>query len=267
MKINQDSSIQGTWKTLNSSIKEAEKSREKLSAGQRITRAAMDAAGLAISEKMRSQISNIHTAARNIQDGISAVQTAEGQMGNTQNALGRMQELALQASNGVLTDQDRAALNVEFQELKQHINKTSEESSFNGQRTLDGSFNKGISLGDKGSINIHISDMSLNGLNINALSIDTEANAGAAMEAVKNASEKVSSQRADLGALQNRFEHTVENLSTEEINTVAAESRIRDLDMANEVMKLTKNQILMDTGSAVMAQANSKAASVNRLLG
>lgn len=248
------------------------KSTEKLSSGYRINRAADDAAGLAISEKMRRQIKGLTQASRNAQDGISCVQTAEGALGEVHDMLQRMNTLANQASNDTMTSDDRAYLDQEIQALKSEINRVASTTTFNEQNLLNGSFtNKNLQVGAEAGqfIGISISAMNASGIGISSISVagGSNTNAQSAITSIKNALKAVSSQRADLGAVQNRLEHTIKNLDNVVENTTAAESQIRDTDMATEMVAFSNQQILAQAGTSMLAQANQSNQSVLSLLG
>ena len=232
----------------------------QLATGQRINSAADDAAGLAISEKMRAQIRGLRQAQRNALDGISLIQTAEGAMNEIHSILQRMREISIQAANGTYTDSDRRNLNEEFQQLKEAVTGIARSSEFNTQSLLDGSKdNKGIRLqigpnaGD--SIEFTINDMTAKGIGIGNLDISTSEGAQEAIDKLKDSIEYVSAERSKLGAIQNRLEHTISNLENYEENLTAAESRIRDADMAKTIMEYIKNQILLMTSQAILAQS------------
>jgi flagellin len=249
------------------------KSTEKLSSGYRVNRAADDAAGLAISEKMRRQVKGLTQASRNAQDGISCVQTAEGALAEVHDMLQRMNTLANQASNDTMTTADRSYLNQEFKALKSEIGRVATTTTFNEKNLLDGSFTgKNLQVGAESGqyIGISISKMSATGIGLTdtvKISGDTNANAQAAISTLKTALASVSSQRADLGAVQNRLEHTIKNLDNVVENTTAAESQIRDTDMASEMVAFSNNNILAQAGTSMLAQANQSNQSVLSLLG
>ena len=248
------------------------KSTEKLSSGYKINRAADDAAGLAISEKMRRQIKGLTQASANAQDGISCVQTAEGALSEVHDMLQRMNTLAVQASNDTMTSADRGYLNQEVQALKSEINRVASTTTFNEQNLLDGSFTgKNLQVGAESgqTIAISISAMSASSIGIGNVSVSgaDSTNAQAAISTIKNALASVSSQRADLGAIQNRLEHTIKNLDNVVENTTAAESQIRDTDMAKEMVEYSNNQILAQAGTAMLAQSNQANQTVLSLLG
>jgi flagellin len=252
------------------------KSTEKLSSGYKINRAADDAAGLAISEKMRSQIRGLDRASLNAQDGISAIQTAEGALNEVHSMLQRMNELATQAANDTNTSSDRAKISDELQALGSEIDRVACTTQFNTQNLLDGKFTgKQLQVGALSgqTIQIDISEMSLSKLNpdlkqdnLAASAISTNSGAGKVMASVQSAIDQVSTQRSKLGALQNRLEHTIKNLDTTSENTSAAESRIRDTDMAKEMVTYSKNNILAQAGQAMLAQANQSTQGVLSLL-
>ncbi len=246
------------------------KSTEKLSSGYKINRAADDAAGLAISEKMRRQIRGLTQAATNAQDGISCVQTAEGALAEVHDMLQRINELAVQSANGTNMTTDRQYLNNEVTALKSEINRIANSVTFNEQKLLDGSFSgKSLQIGSESGneLAISISAMKASTLGISTVNIASAGGAKSAIASVKSALEKVSSQRSALGAIQNRLEHTVSNLNNVVENTTAAESRIRDTDMASEMVKYTNNNVLAQAGTAMLAQANQSNQSVLSLLG
>jgi flagellin len=246
------------------------KSTEKLSSGFRINRAADDAAGLSISEKMRSQIRGLNKASDNAEDGISLVQTAEGALNEVHSMLQRMNELSTQAANDTNTATDRTAIKAELDQLTSEINRVSSTTQFNTMNLLDGNFTgKLLQVGALSgqTIGISIGSMSAATLGVNALDVTTNANAGASMSKVQKAIESVSTQRSSLGAIQNRLEHTVANLDTTSENTSASESRIRDTDMAEEMVEYSKNNILAQAGQSMLAQANQSTQGVLSLLG
>jgi len=246
------------------------KSTEKLSSGYRVNRAADDAAGLAISEKMRRQVKGLTQASRNAQDGISAVQTAEGALNEVHDMLQRMNVLANQAANDTNMSTDRDYIQKEMDALVSEIDRVQSTTTFNEQSLLDGSFTgKNLQVGsEKGqSIKISISNMDANSLGVDSLTVDSFDNANDAISAIKGALEKVSNQRADLGALQNRLEHTINNLDNVVENTTAAESQIRDTDMATEMVAYSNNNILAQAGTSMLAQSNQANQSVLSLLG
>jgi flagellin len=269
MRINHNIAALNTYRQLGNANNAQLKSMEKLSSGLRINRAGDDAAGLAISEKMRGQIRGLDMAAKNAQDGISLIQTAEGALNETHAILQRMRELAVQSANDTNTNDDRAALQAEVAELIGEIDRISTDTEFNTQKLLDGNFSdKVFHIGANSgqAITISIGDMSSTGLTVNGLDISTQEGADAAVDTLDGAIKLVSDERAKLGANQNRLEHTINNLSTSSENLTAAESRIRDVDMAKEMMEQTKNAILAQASQAMLAQANQLPQGVLQLL-
>ena len=246
------------------------KSTEKLSSGYKINRAADDAAGLAISEKMRRQVRGLTQASANAQDGISAVQTAEGALNEVHDMLQRMNELAVKSANGTNTSVDRGYINSEVQALASEITRVASTTTFNEQNLLDGSFTgKSLQVGAENGqyIGISIAAMSATGIGVDSLSVSSAADASSAIATIKTALASVSQQRSDLGAIQNRLEHTIANLDNVVENTTAAESQIRDTDMATEMVKYSNNNILAQAGQSMLAQANQSNQGVLSLLG
>ena len=238
------------------------KSTEKLSSGYKINRAADDAAGLSISEKMRRQIRGLSQASLNAQEGISMVQAAEGALTEVHDMLQRMGELAVKAETGTLTDEDRAFLNHEVQQIKAEIGRVADNTTFNEKKLLNGdltgagAINIQVDAEASKYISFEIEDMSDVALGVGTCVADTENGAARLNEKVKAAITKVSNQRSLLGAVQNRLEHTVNNLDNVVENTTAAESQIRDTDMAAEMVKYSNNNILAQAGQAMLAQSN-----------
>ena len=251
------------------------KSSEKLSSGYKINRAADDAAGLAISEKMRRQVRGLTQASANAQDGISAVQTAEGALNEVHDMLQRMSELAIKASNDTLQTSDRAYIQREVDALRDEIDRTGASTQFNNTNLLDGTFtNKNLQVGSENSennvIRIDIIALTATGLKIDGTKIKVTGtsgvNAKGSIQKIKEALETVSKQRSDLGAIQNRLEHTIKNLDNVVENTQAAESQIRDTDMAEEMVRYSNNNILAQAGQSMLAQANQTNQGVLSLL-
>lgn len=251
------------------------KSTEKLSSGYKVNRAADDAAGLAISEKMRRQIRGLSQASLNAQDGISAVQTAEGALNEVHDMLQRMNELAVKSANGTNQTEDQSYIQKEVDALVKEIDRVSATTTFNERNLLDGSWSKGIDLqvGAEGTtqnrISVTINAMSAAGISVNGLTSTGVASQSAAQNAIstiKAAIKAVNEQRADLGAIQNRLEHTINNLDNVVENTTSAESQIRDTDMASEMVKYSNNNILAQAGQAMLAQANQSNQGVLSLL-
>ncbi len=237
------------------------KATEKLASGYKINRAADDAAGLAISEKMRRQIRGLTQASANAQDGISCVQTAEGALNEVHDMLQRMNELAVKAANGTNQSEDDSYIQKEIKQLISEIDRVSTTSTFNERKLLNGSFS-GVTLqvgaenSSDNTITMNISAMSASGLGVSKVTCSTQAGAKAAITTVKSAIKSLNEQRADLGAVQNRLEHTIANLDNVVENTTAAESQIRDTDMASQMVKYSNNQILAQAGQAMLAQSN-----------
>jgi len=257
---------------LNVTTKTQSKSTEKLSSGYKINRAADDAAGLAISEKMRRQIRGLTQASANAQDGISAVQTAEGALNEVHDMLQRMNELAVKASNGTNMSEDRNYINSEVSALKSEIDRVSATTTFNNQMLLNGKFTQkklqvGSEKGDKNQITLSIQAMDTTGLSITKVDVTTASKALSSIDLIKSAITALSKQRSDLGAIQNRLEHTINNLDNVVENTTSAESNIRDTDMASEMVKYSNNNILAQAGQAMLAQANQSNQGVLSLLG
>lgn len=250
------------------------KSTEKLSSGYKINRAADDAAGLSISEKMRSQIRGLNKASSNAQDGVSLVQTAEGALNETHSILQRMNELATQAANGTNTSVDRSAIRAELDQLTSEINRIQSTTQFNTMNLLDGTFSGAknrmkLQVGALSgqSIDFSIANMCATKIGLKTtLSVSTFTKAGSYMKSVQDAIEVVSKQRSAMGAIQNRLEHTIANLDTTSENTQSAESRIRDTDMASEMVTYSKNNILAQAGQSMLAQANQSTQGVLSLL-
>jgi flagellin len=244
-------------------------STEKLSSGYKINRAADDAAGLSISEKMRSQIRGLNKASSNAQDGISLVQTAEGALNETHSILQRMNELATQAANDTNTSVDRNAIKAEIDQLTSEVDRIRSTTQFNTMNLLDGSFTgKNLQVGAicGQAVKISIDNMNASTLGIKGLSVSSFSTAGASMSKIQAAIDKVSTQRSALGAIQNRLEHTVNNLDATSENTQSAESRIRDTDMAAEMVQYSATSIIQQAGQSMLAQANSQTQGVLSLL-
>ena len=246
------------------------KSTEKLSSGYRINRAGDDAAGLTISEKMRSQIRGLNKASSNAEDGVSLIQTAEGALNEAHSILQRMNELATQAANDTNTSSDRTAVQKEIDALTSELSRIASTTQFNTMNLLSGSFTgKNLQVGalEGQKISILISTMNAKALGVASLKVSSFGKAGSAMTLIQKAISKVSTQRSALGALQNRLEHTIANLDATSENTSAAESRIRDVDMAEEMVEYSKNNILAQAGQSMLAQANQSTQGVLSLLG
>lgn len=245
---------------------------ERLSSGLRINSAKDDAAGLAISTRFDTQIRGLSVAQRNANDGISMVQTAEGGLDETVANLQRMRELAVQAANGSLTDEDRGLLQAEVSQRISEIDRISTDTQFNGQNVLDGSLGSGVSfqVGANAGQTIDVAfdqDMSSTGLSgVSTIDISDASGASAALDTIDSALDTVNSFRSDLGAVQNRFESTINNLATNMENLSASNSRILDADFAAETAKLSKSNVLQQAGISVLAQANARPNQVLSLL-
>ncbi len=259
------------WGNMNRQWNATSKALERLSTGYRINRAGDDPAGLAISEKMRGQISGLNMASKNIQDGISMVQTAEGALNETHAMLQRMRELSVQAANDTLTDDDRARIDVEFQELKKEVTRISTDTEFNTRKLLNGDnattplkIQAGANAGQ--TIDLTMNDMSADAIGITDASIATRDEADASISTLDAAIKSVSMERSRLGAYQNRMEHAYNvNVNTAE-NVTAAESRIRDADIAKEMMNFTKANILQQAAQYAMAMHMQTAQGMLQLL-
>jgi flagellin len=246
------------------------KTMEKLSSGYRINRAADDAAGLAISEKMRFQINGLNQAQRNAQDGISLLQTAEGALTEVHSMLQRLNTLANQSANGTYNDaEDRKSIQAEVDQLISEINNIATSTNFNGIDLLKATAKVTFQIGatNSNTLTVTLASMKASALGVSGLKVDTASAARSALAKIKSAIIKVSNQRGKFGAVQNRLEHTINNLGVTAENLSASESRIRDADMAQEMTNFTKNQILVQAGTAMLAQANAMPQGVLKLLG
>lgn len=268
MVINHNMQAMNSHRQLGINALAQSKATEKLSSGQRVNRAGDDAAGLSISEKMRAQIRGLNQASRNAQDGISLIQTAEGAMDEVHSMLQRMRELSVQSANGTNTSTDRTALQAEVNQLISEINAISTRAEFNSMKLIDGSYKSQFQIGANKdqTIGVTISQIDATKLGVNALDVTTSANAGTAIASANAAINTLSSTRSRLGAIQNRLEYTTRNLNNSAENLQAAESRIRDTDMAKEMMNFTKNNVLNQAAQAMLAQANQLPNQVLQLL-
>lgn len=276
MRINTNIAAMNTYSRLTAANTAKTNSLAKLSSGSRINKAGDDAAGLAISEKMKAQIGGLTQAKRNAQDGISLVQTAEGALNESHSILERMRDLTVQGANGTLTKEDRASINKELSALHSELTRISTDTEFNTQKLFTAADAKGTSFtfqigANAGqSIAVTVGNMSgdsLLGVDATKFSLnDTGANATQLLKSIDDAITKVSDQRATLGAVQNRLEHTINNLTTTNENLSDANSRIRDVDMAEEMMTFTKSNILSQAATSMLAQANAMPNSVLNLL-
>ena len=303
MRINNNLMAMNAQRYLGVNNANTQKSIEKLSSGYRINRAGDDAAGLSISEKMRAQIRGLKMASKNSQDAISLIQTAEGALNETHSILQRMRELAVQASTDTNENVDRTALQDEIDQLIAEVNRIADETQFNGKTLLDGTLTK-VADGGDGELNFQIGANKDQSIDLEIISMRADkiglrdaggaltdelsnikltetseddgsggtivtsafTNASKAIEVIDGAIKSVSAERSKLGAYQNRLEHTINNLNTSAENLTAAESRIRDVDMADEMMEYTKNNILAQAATAMLAQANQAPQSVLQLL-
>ena len=276
MIINHNMNAMNAHRNMGVNNNNAAKAMEKLSSGLRINRAGDDAAGLAISEKMRGQIRGLDQASRNAQDGISLIQTAEGALNETTNILQRMRELSVQAANDTNATTDRQAIKTELTALRSEISRIAETTKFNGK----GVINSGAS---QVSLNIQVGanageriTLALDNMNASAIGVTSDlvatisagsaGDANALTTAIDNALVKVSTQRAKFGAIQNRLEHTIKNVDNTSENLQSAESRVRDVDMAKEMMNYSKNNILNQAAQSMLAQANQQPQNVLNLL-
>nr|WP_320009614.1 flagellin [uncultured Desulfobulbus sp.] len=254
---------------LNKALAQSNTALNRLSSGSRINSAKDDAAGLAISDRMSSLIQGLNQAMTNANDGISLTQTADGALSESNNALQRMRELAVQSGNAIYSSSDRAALNKEFGQLQQELGRIAEQTNFNGQKLLNGefegaSFQVGANSGE--TIEVSIADMSTEALGLRDLNISTATGAQEALKAIDGALSNVSNARSDLGAVQSRFESAISNLGTTSVNMAESRSRIADTDYAAEVSESIKNQILAKAGIAVQTQARQSAGVALQLL-
>jgi flagellin len=283
MIINHNMSAMYANRALSVTQTELNKNMEKLASGQRINRAGDDASGLAVSEKLRSQVRGLNQAQRNIENGVSFIQTTEGYLQETQDILHRVRELAVQSSNGIYTAEDRMQIQVEVSQLVDEINRIASHAQFNGMNILTGRFSKEgeqimqLQVGANMDQNerVFIGTMTAQALGLQGaqgategtISIEDPAKANQSIGSLDSALKTVSKQRADLGAYQNRFEMASKGVAIASENLQAAESRIRDTDMASNMVDYVKNQILAQAGGAMLAQANTRTQSVMQLLG
>ena len=274
LRINQNIAAQNAYRNLSVTDSQMSKSLEKLSSGFRINRAADDAAGLSISEGLRSQVGGLKVAVRNAQDGISVVQTAEGALTEVHSILQRMRDLSVQAASGGSNDADaQAASNTEFGQLAKELDRIANTTKFGSQSLLNGSYSGDFQVDWKdttstgGKFTVAITQgVSAASLGVSGVSISTTAGAVSAIATLDTAIKNVSTSRATLGAYQNRLEHTINNLNVSVENLSASESRIRDTDMAQEMMQFTRSQILSQAGTSMLSQANQSQQGVLSLL-
>lgn len=268
MVVQHNLSAANTNRQLGITTNGLQKSTEKLSSGYKINRAADDAAGLSISEKMRNQIRGLNKASDNAQDGISLVQTAEGALNEVHSMLQRMSELAVQAANDTNQTVDKNALEAEVTQLQTEIRRVGSTTQFNKMNILDGTFTtKNLQVGANANQTISVSISALTGVTSEALGTHVSGTAAqSAITSIQSSITKLSTLRSKLGAIQNRLEHTVANLDNISENTQSAESRIRDTDMAEEMVQYSKNNILQQAGQSMLAQANQANQGVLSLL-
>ncbi len=277
MRINNNLMALNAHRYLSSAGARQSRSLEKISSGLRINSAADDAAGLAISEKMRAQISGLEQAETNAQNGISLIQTAEGALNETHSILQRMRQLAVDSSNDTNTDDDRAEIQKEVDELATEITRIANTTEFNTKSLLDGTFTGAFHIGanEDQSMQLNLASMNADDLNVSGagetegagIDVSTQEAGSAAISVIDSAINTVSAERSKLGAYQNRLEHTIYNLSTTKENLQASESRIRDVDVAKEMMEFVKLNILGQASQSMLAQANQAPQGVLQLLG
>ncbi|OUR93099.1 flagellin [Halobacteriovorax marinus] len=275
MRINTNVSSLAAQRTLSKTSMNLNSNLRKLSSGERITRAADDAAGLAISENLRAQIRGMRQAKRNANDAISLIQTAEGGLNEISNIVIRLRELSMQAATDTLGSEERGFSDIEFQSLKEEIDRIARSSEFNGVKLLDGTggrmeFQVGIHndpLNDRLTYDGTGSDATITTLGLSAESVGSKEGAQISLKKLDNALVQINGVRSTMGALQNRLSSTVNNLGISEENLSAAKSRIRDVDIASETAEMAKNNILMQSGASVLAQANQFPNIALKLLG
>jgi len=283
LRINSNIAAMNAYRNLSSSDKSMSGSLEKLSSGLRINKAADDAAGLSISQGLQSQIGGLKVASRNAQDGVNVVQTADGALGESEGILQRMRDLAVQASNGGSQDTSaQAAADTEFQQLNKELDRISQTTKFGSQSLLGGSYNGtfqvdsgtgtgstiGVDLTSSGALSgLTITGFDSTGLGTGAAVLTSTGSAATAISTLDTAIKDMSTARATLGAYQNRFDHTINNVNVSIENLTASKSAITDTDMASEMMNFTKSQILQQAGTAMLAQANQAPQGVLKLLG
>ncbi|WP_225743882.1 flagellin Hag [Marinilactibacillus sp. Marseille-P9653] len=288
MRINTNTAAMNTYSRLTQANGAKSNSLAKLSSGLRINKAGDDAAGLSISEKMKNQISGLNQATRNAQDGISLIQTAEGALNETHSILNRMRDLSVQAGNETNSEDDLAAIQSEIGELTNEIDRIASTTQFNGKKLLNGDTNAvnnqsnftlqiGSNTGTNDTLTVKISAMNSDRLGkveegvvtdtLKDINVTSTQGASDAINAIDDAIKQVSEQRSNLGANQNRLDHTINNLTTTKENLSEANSRIRDVDMAEEMMSFTKSNILSQASTAMLAQANQMPQGVLQLLG
>jgi len=274
-RINTNVASMQAQSSLNKVNRESQESFAKLSSGQRITKAADDAAGLAISEKLKAEIRSAQQANRNVNDGVSLVQVAEGGLNETSNILVRMRELAIQSASDTVGDSERGMANLEYQQLKSEMDRISQVTEFNGKKLLNGSGDKidfQVGTGadefkDRISLDTSVINSGIDAMGVEGVDVSSKEGAQGSLGALDSAIEKISGQRAVLGSLQNRLTSTSNNLQVYTENMSAANSRIRDVDYAEESAKQARNQILTSAGTSVLAQANVSSQNALKLIG
>jgi flagellin len=275
LRINTNVSSLSAQRTLGITNKKSANTLGKLSSGTRIVKAADDAAGLAISEKLKAQVRGVNQADRNANDGISMIQTSEGALNEVSNILVRLRELSVQSASDTVGDAERQFTDLEYQNLKQEVERISQVTEFNGKKLLNGEgdtydFQIGINnndFQDRIKYNASMTNSSMEGLAIADIAVNSKEGAQSSLEVIDSAIHNVSGQRAELGAVQNRLTSTIQNLQTTSENLSAANSRIRDTDYASETATNTKLNILNQAGSSVLAQANSAGQTALKLIG
>jgi len=279
MIINHNLSSMNANRVLGFKTKDLDKSMEKLASGLKINRAGDDASNLAVSEKLRSQIRGLNQAQKNIESGVSFIQTTEGYLDETQNIVQRLRELSVQSSNGIYSAEDRGQIQIEVNQLVDEVNRIASHAQFNGLNMLTGRFAENSTAAGDNKMFFHvganmdqrevmfINTMTAGALNITGISLSTADKANSAIGTLDSALTKISRQRADLGGYQNRFEIAQTGVATASENMQGAESLIRDTNMASQMVEYTKNNILVQAGTSMLAQANQKAQSVLQLLG
>lgn len=275
LRINTNVSSLAAQRTLGQNNTKQADTLGKLSSGTRIVRSADDAAGLAISEKLKAQVRSVNQAERNANDGISMIQTAEGGLNEISNILVRLRELSIQSASDTVGDTERKFTDLEYQNLKQEMERISQVTEFNGKKLLNGEgdsydFQIGINnddFQDRISFDTQMLNSSISSLGVDGLSVSSKEDAQNGLASIDNAIQMVSGQRAELGAKQNRLSSTIQNLQVSSENLNAANSRIRDTDYAAETAKKTKLDILTNAGTSVLAQSNAQGQSALKLIG
>ena len=266
MSINTNLTSLGTLRNLNSTLGRLNITQEKLSSGLRINKAKDDAAGLAIAELFRTEVLQQSQEVENLQSGVSAIHTAEGALSTQSEGIGRLRELAIQASNGILNDDQRSAINAEAQQIIEQIDQTGSNTTFNDLNLLDGSTGT-IELGTEAGSQININESTAESLGINGIDLSTAGGAAAAIETLDTAAQDVTENRANLGAQENRLTYAIAEREIEGENAAAAESRIRDLDIARAAIDQMRDEVMTQSGIAALAQGNIVPQMAAQLLG